>query len=51
LPEQRQGRDWTLFLQDMRMCSSKVLRYSSRLTKQQFLDDELVLDAVPRNLE
>lgn len=51
MPEQRQGRDWMLFLQDMRSCCSKVLRYSSGLTKQQFLEDELVLDAVLRNLE
>jgi len=51
LPEQHQGRDWTLFLQDMRKCCTKVLRYSSGLTKQQFLDDELTLDAVLRNLE
>lgn len=35
----------------MRKCCSKALCYSSGLTKQQFLDDDLVLDAVLRNLE
>lgn len=30
---------------------AKVMRYTDGLSQQQFLDDELVLDAVLRNLE
>jgi uncharacterized protein with HEPN domain len=35
----------------MQLCCSKVLRYSQGLTRQQFLADEMLVDAVLRNLE
>ena len=35
----------------MQLCCSKVLRYSQGLTRQHFLVDEMVVDAVLRNLE
>ncbi|MBE9153595.1 DUF86 domain-containing protein [Cyanobium sp. LEGE 06113] len=35
----------------MQLCCSKVLRYSQGLTRQHFLADEMVVDAVLRNLE
>ena len=35
----------------MQLCCSKVLRYSQGLTRQQFLADEMWVDAVLRNLE
>ncbi|AFY28891.1 HepT-like ribonuclease domain-containing protein [Cyanobium gracile] len=35
----------------MQLCFSKVLRYSQGLTRQHFLADEMLVDAVLRNLE
>ncbi len=51
MPEGGSARDWSLFLQDMQLCCSKVLRYSQGLTRQHFLADEMLVDAVLRNLE
>jgi uncharacterized protein with HEPN domain len=51
LPEESSARDWTLFLQDMRRFCAKVSRYTEGLGQQQFLADELIVDAVLRNLE
>jgi uncharacterized protein with HEPN domain len=51
LPEGGSARNWSLFLQDMQLCCSKVLRYSQGLTRQHFLADEMLVDAVLRNLE
>lgn len=51
MPEGGSARNWSLFLQDMQLCCSKVLRYSQGLTRQHFLADEMVVDAVLRNLE
>jgi hypothetical protein len=35
----------------MQGCCTKILRYSQGLTKQHFLEDEMLVDAVLRNLE
>lgn len=51
MPEESSARDWTLFLQDMRRFCAKVSRYTEGLGQQQFLADELIVDAVLRNLE
>jgi uncharacterized protein with HEPN domain len=51
LPEGGSARNWSLFLQDMQVCCSKVLRYSQGFTRQHFLADEMLVDAVLRNLE
>jgi len=51
LPESGCPRDWALFLMDMQVFCAKVVRYSDGLSQQQFLDNELILDAVLRNLE
>ncbi len=51
MPEQTSPRDWSLFLTDMQRFCSKIQRYSRGLSRQQFLEDELVFDAVLRNLE
>lgn len=51
MPEGGTARNWSLFLQDMQLCFSKVLRYSQGLTRQHFLADEMLVDAVLRNLE
>ena len=51
MPERGSARNWSLFLQDMQLCCSKVLRYSQGPTRQQFIADEMLVDAVLRNLE
>ncbi len=51
MPESGCPRDWALFLRDMQGFCAKVMRYTDGLSQQQFLDDELVFDAVLRNLE
>jgi len=40
-----------LFLRDMQRFCAKVMRYTEGLDRQQFLADELIIDAVLRNLE
>lgn len=51
MPERGSARNWSLFLLDMQGCCTKILRYSQGLTKQNFLADEKLVDAVLRNLE
>jgi len=45
------SRDWTFFLEDILAASNKVLRYTNGMTLEAFRSDELVFDAVVRNLE
>lgn len=45
------SRDWTLYLADMRRFCVKVLVYTDGYGKERFFGDELVMDAVLRNLE
>jgi uncharacterized protein with HEPN domain len=45
------SRDWGLFLHDMRHCCQKVMHYTAGFTAEQFETNELVNDAVLRNLE
>ena len=45
------SRDHRFFLDDMRECCEKVLRYTRGLTLDQFMGDEKTFDAVVRNLE
>jgi uncharacterized protein with HEPN domain len=45
------SRDSWLYLEDMRTSCEKVLRYTRRLTVDQFMQDEKTFDAVVRNLE
>ena len=47
MPERGSARNWSLFLQDMQLCCSKVLRYSQGLTRQQFLADEMLVKQIP----
>ncbi len=51
MPKESAARDWTLFLRDMLHFCAKVMRYTADLDQQQFLADEMILDAVLRNLE
>jgi uncharacterized protein with HEPN domain len=51
LPEQGSARNWSLFLLDMQLCCSKILRYRQGLTRESFLANEMLVDAVLRNLE
>jgi len=39
-----------LFLRDRQRFCTKVIRYTEGLDQQQFLADELIVDAVLRNL-
>lgn len=51
MPEGGTARNWSLFLLDMQLCCSKILRYSKGLARDRFLADEMMVDAVLRNLE
>ena len=51
MPERKESRDWTLFLSDMQLFCSRVIRYCHGLSAEQFAADDLVTDAVLRNLE
>ena len=51
MPEPQGSRDWTLFLSDMQRFCARVIRYSDGMNAEQFAADELVTDAVLRNLE
>jgi uncharacterized protein with HEPN domain len=44
-------RDWKLLLEDIRESIQKVDKYVAGLTLEQFKTNELVIDAVVRNLE
>jgi uncharacterized protein with HEPN domain len=45
------SRDLNLYFGDIATCCEKVLRFTEGLTFEQFKGDELVYDAVLRNLE
>jgi len=51
LPERQGARDWSLFLGDMQRFCSRVIRYCDGLNAEQLEANELVTDAVLRNLE
>jgi uncharacterized protein with HEPN domain len=51
LPDLKEGRDWTLFLSDMQLFCSRVIRYCHGLSAEQFAAHERITDAVLRNLE
>jgi uncharacterized protein with HEPN domain len=44
-------RDWHLSLKDMRVFAERVIRYSDGLTRAQFEANQLVQDAIMRNIE
>lgn len=45
------SRDWILYLEDIAECASRILRYTRGLDPDSFATNELVIDAVVRNLE
>jgi uncharacterized protein with HEPN domain len=45
------SRDWRLYLSDMIVCCKKVTRFVGASGRDEFLANELVYDAVIRNLE
>ncbi len=45
------SRDYRLFLDDIKISCQKVLRYTSEMGYEQFINDEKTYDAVVRNLE
>jgi uncharacterized protein with HEPN domain len=45
------SRDWRFRIQDILQAVEKIHRFSEGMTLNQFKKDELVLDAVVRNLE
>ena len=45
------SRDYRLFLEDVSQCCHKVQRYTKGMSQEQFMADEMVFDAVMRNLE
>ena len=51
MTDQGASRDWSLFLQDMRQFCRKVTRYTAGLSAEEFASNEIVYDAVLRNLE
>jgi len=49
--EQREPRDWQLYLLDMEIFAKRAMGYSSGFDQQQFEANPLVQDAVLRNIE
>ncbi len=45
------SRDWRLYLGDMKLCGEKIAMFVGTSTRDEFLDNVLVYDAVLRNLE
>jgi uncharacterized protein with HEPN domain len=45
------SRDYRLYLDDIASSCAKIMRYTAGLTFEAFLENELVYDAVLRNLE
>jgi uncharacterized protein with HEPN domain len=45
------SRDVRLYLEDMRDCCRKIMRYTQGMTRHTFASDEKTFDAVMRNLE
>ncbi len=43
-------RDHELYLKDIKSSCEKIIRYTGGLSQEQFLKDELIYDAVLRNL-
>lgn len=50
-PRKSQTRDTTLFLRDILSAIDKIERYVGTKTEQEFFADELLFDAVVRNIE
>jgi len=45
------SRDVRLYLEDIRDCCQKVLRYAEGMTREQLAADDRTFDAIMRNLE
>lgn len=45
------SRDYKLFIEDINKASQKIIRYTKGMTFDDFLKNELVRDAVLRNIE
>ncbi len=45
------GKDNFIYIEHIKTCAEKILFYTNNLNEQQFLENELVQDAVIRNLE
>ena len=45
------SRDWRLFVNDILQSCQKARRYTTGMTQQEFLADDMTSDAVLRNLE
>jgi len=45
------SRNWKLFIQDLELACTKIRRYTSEMDFKEFMENELVCDAVLRNLE
>ncbi len=45
------SRNWELFLNDIEISATKIMRYTQDMNLQTFIHNELVYDAVLRNLE
>lgn len=43
------GRDWKLRVTDILACIEKIHRYTNGMTYEQFIQDEMTVDAVIRN--
>lgn len=44
-------RDYILFLEDILLSAQKILRYISNISFEEFVDNEMLIDATIRNLE
>jgi len=44
-------RDYTLFLEDILSCINKIEKYSDGKSFEEFVEDEMAVDAIIRNFE
>lgn len=44
-------REWKHYIEDIHQCTQKILKYTKGKTQFEFIHDELVVDAVIRNLQ
>jgi uncharacterized protein with HEPN domain len=44
-------KDYRLYLQDILKCAQRIIRYTQGMTYEQFAQNDMLIDAVIRNLE
>jgi len=48
---EKPGRDWLMYVEDIRSSAEKIVRYTQGLTFEEFCSNTMVYDATLRNFE